>query len=72
MGIVEQNARLIEDACNATRLQTLRECLMIVKQELERPDLTKGRVTNVVNRIDFACARMGFIVAKNIAARERE
>jgi len=58
MGIVEQNARLIEDACNATRLQTLRECLMIVKQELGRPDVTKAQVTNVMNRIDFACAHM--------------
>ena len=58
MGIVEQNARLIEDACNATRLQTLRECRMVVNAELERPDLTRGRVTNVINRIDWEIAYM--------------
>ena len=72
MGLVEQNARAIEDACNATRFQTLQECRMFVGAELERPNLTKARVTNVMNRFDFAIAYMSFAAIEFRRSRGRE
>lgn len=72
MGLVEQNARLIEDAYNAGCLQGLRKCRMVVNAELERPDLTKGRVTNVVNRIDWEIAYMSPAAIEFRRSRGRE